>query len=1035
MSGRFNLSALAVRERQLTLFFLIVLAVAGALAFLRLGRAEDPAFTVRVAVVSAFWPGASAETMVRQVAEPIEKRLQDTADLYRLQTIARPGRVDVTVELQDFVPSREIEARFQILRKRMEDLARELPAGVRGPFVNDEFSDVYFTLLGLSAPGLPHRLLVEEAERLRDGLARIPGVAKAKLLGERPPRLFVELDTARLAAAGLDPETIAGAIAAANELAGAGLVETAGPRLVLEASGARLDPESLARVPVPVGGRVVPLGELATIRRGVEDPPSWLVRVRGADAVLLGVVMARGENGLALGQRIRAFLAEAERDLPAGFALERVTDQAEAIDRAVSLFETKFAIAVAVVMLVSFAAIGLRSGLVVGIAVPITLGATFVIMLALGMNLDRITLGALIIALGLLVDDAIIAIEMMLVKLEEGFDRVRAAAHAWTVTAAPMFWGTLATAIGFVPIGFARSGVGEYAGNIFWVVAIALLVSWVVAVVFSPVLGTLLLRAPSEAGAAPHDPYDTRLYRLWRALVRGCLANRAAVVVATLATLGLGIAGLAILVPKQFFPTSDRPEVLIGIQLPPGSSIAATEAVARRVEALVAEGPEVRSFATFVGAGAPRFFLALDPELPDPAFAKIVAITGSAAERDAVIGHVRQKIAEGAFPEARIRPTKLLYGPPVPWPVAFRVVGPDPQVLRALAEEVRAVMARRPDLADPHLDWGERGLELAFEADEERLRALGLGPADVARRLELALGGRVVSQARVGTRSVPIVLRADPSERRALEDLLVPLPGGRTVPLSQLGELVPRFGEPVIKRLDRAPFIRIQADPVGAQAPDVERAVWAELEGLRARLPAGYRLEMAGTLEQSARGDASIQRVQPIMLLLLLTAVMMQLRRFKGLLLVMATAPLGVIGATAGLLATGLPFGFVALLGLIGLSGILIRNTLILVQQLEDNRAHGMAPETALVEATVRRTRPVLLTALAAALAFVPLAFDTFWGPLAVVLIGGTAVGTLVTLLFLPALASLVLGIRPAPGGRPAPAAPAAWAGQPAAAE
>lgn len=1036
--GRFNLSALAVRERQLTLFFLILVAVAGALAFLRLGRAEDPAFTVRVMVVSALWPGASAETMVRQVADPIEKRLQDTADLYRLQTTARPGRVDIVLELQDYVPSREIEARFQVVRKRMEDLARELPKGVQGPYVNDEFSDVYFTLLGLSAPGLPHRLLVEEAERLRDGLARIPGVAKARILGERPPRLFVELDTTRLAAARLDPETVAAAIAAANDLAGAGLVETEGPRLRLEASGARLDPESLARVPVPVGGRVVPLGELATIRRGVEDPPTWLVRVGGEDAVLLGVVMARGENGLELDRRIAAFRAEVERSLPTGFVLTTVTDQGRAIERAVSLFETKFSVAVAVVMLVSFAAIGLRSGLIVGTAVPLTLGATFVVMLALAMNLDRITLGALIIALGLLVDDAIIAIESMLVKLEEGLDRAGAAAHAWTVTAAPMFWGTLATAIGFVPIGFARSGVGEYAGNIFWVVAIALLVSWLVAVVFTPVLGTLLLRAPGEAGAAPHDPYDTPLYRRWRALVRACVARRGIVLLATLAALALGAAGLAILVPKQFFPTSDRPEVLVSIQLPPGSSIAATEAVARRVEAAVAALPEVESFATFVGAGAPRFFLALDPELPDPAFAKIVAVTGSAAARDAVIRALRAKVAEGAFPEARVRVTTLLYGPPVPWPVAFRVVGPDPAVLRGLAEEVRRVMARHANLVEPHLDWGERGLELAFEAEEDRLRALGLGPLDVARRLELALSGRTVSEARVGTRRVPIVLRADPAERGALEDLPIAGPGGRTVPLAQLGRLVPRFAEPVIKRIDRAPYIRIQADPLGAQAPDLERAIWAELEGLRARLPEGYRLERAGTLEQSARADASIQKIQPIMLLLLLAAVMMQLRRFEGLLLVAATAPLGVIGATAGLLATGRPFGFVALLGLIGLAGILIRNTLILVQQLEDNRAQGMADEPALVEATVRRTRPVLLTALAAALAFVPLALDTFWGPLAVVLIGGTLVGTLVTLLFLPALASLVLGIRPAPGTRAAAGLPGGWAGaaaRPAAAE
>lgn len=1029
MSGRFNLSALAVRERQLTLFFAIVLAIAGALAFLRLGRAEDPAFTVRVAVVSAFWPGASAETMARQVGDPIEKRLQDTADLYRLQTIARPGRLDVTVELQDYVPSREIEGRFQVVRKRMEDLARELPAGVRGPFVNDEFSDVYFALLGLSAPAAPHRLLVDEAERLRDGLARLPGVAKAKLLGERPQRLFVEYDPVRLSTAGLDPEALAAAIAGANQSAGAGLLETAGPRLVLEASGTVLDPQSLASVPVRVGERTMPLGELATIRRGYEDPPAFLVRVNGEDAVLLGVVMARGENGLALGERIEAFLAEARAGLPAGFTLARVTDQSRAIERATRLFETKFAIAVAVVVLVSFLAIGARACVVVGTAVPLTLGVTLVIMLASGTSLDRVSLGALIIALGLLVDDAIIAIEMMLVKLEEGLERAAAAAHAWTVTAGPMFWGTLATAIGFVPIGFAKSGVGEYAGNIFWVVAIALLVSWLVAVVFTPVLGTLLLHAPTT----PHDPYDRPVYRIWRRIVEGCVRFRLSVVLATFAALVLAVVGLVRLVPEQFFPRSDRPEVLIGIQLPPGSSIAATLAAARKVEALVAARPEVEVFATFVGAGAPRFFLALDPELPDPAFAKIVAVTGNAEQRDRVIAALRERIAAGAVPEARVRATTLLYGPPVPWPVAFRVRGPDPDSLRPLAGEVRAVMAGHPNLLDPHLEGGERALDLAFEADEERLIELGLDRLTLARRLELVLSGREVAQARIGSRSVPIVLRADPASRGDLESLLVPLADGGAAPVAQLGRLAPRLVEPVIRRIDREPFIRVQADPVGAQAPDVERAIWAALAPLRERLPDGHRIETAGTVEQSQRGDASIRAVQPIMLLLLASAIMMQLRRFRGLLLVAATAPLGVIGATAGLLASGLPFGFVALLGLVGLSGILIRNTLVLVQQFEDNRARGLPAASALIEATVQRTRPVLLTALAAALAFVPLAFDTFWGPLAVVLIGGTLVGTLVTLLFLPALAATVLGIRLPTAARASPVT--TWVARPAAAE
>lgn len=931
-----------------------------------------------------------------------------------METTARPGRVDVLVEFEDFVPSRDVPERFAALRRKMDDLAPFLPRGVQGPFVNDEFSDVYFTLIGLSAPGLPQRLLVAEAERLRDGLARIPGVQKARLIGERPQRLFVDLDLERLAQFGISPAQVAEAIAAANAVAPAGVIETAGPRLVLRSGAERADPDALARVPITAAGRMVSLGEVARIRRGVEDPPTYLVRVRGEEAIVLGVVMARGENGLDLGKRLEAFLEEARRDLPVGLTLSRVTDQAEAIRRSVSLFEDKFLIALAVVMGVSILAIGLRAGLIVGIAVPATLGLTFLVMLGQGIALDRISLGALIIALGLLVDDAIIAIESMLVKLEEGWERARAAAHAWTVTAAPMFWGTLATAIGFIPIGFARSGVGEYAGNIFWVVAIALIISWVVAVTFTPMLGTLMLRAPKPR-AERHAPYDTRFYRAWRAVVQTMVRFRLSVVLATFVLLLAAGVALAAIVPKQFFPASDRPEVVVDIQLAPGASIAQTDAEARRVEAALADRPEVRSLSAYVGAGAPRFFLALNPEQPDPAFAKIIAVTGGATERETVIAALRRQVQDGAFPEARVRVTTLLFGPPVPWPVAFRVLGPDPVELRRIAEEVRAVMARNPLVLDPHLDWGQRAPEPRLVMEEERLSAFGLTAVEVARQIEGALSGSLVSEARIGTRSVAILLRGERRSAVDLESIPVLTPTGAAVPLAQLARIELGFVDPVLKRLDRQSVLRVQADPVGAQAPDVQSAIWRELAPLRAALSPGYRIEIAGTLEASARGDASIQALQPVMILLLLAVVMLQVRRFSGLLLVMATAPLGLIGAVAGLLATGKPFGFVALLGLIGLAGILIRNTLILVEQFRDNEAAGMGRHEALVEATVRRTRPVALTALAAVLAFIPLAFDVFWGPLAVVLIGGTAIGTLVTLLFLPALSALLLQIRPEP--------------------
>ncbi|RNE88857.1 efflux RND transporter permease subunit [Marichromatium sp. AB31] len=1012
--GRFNLSALAVRERSVTLFFILLTALVGLMAFLQLGRAEDPAFTVRVMVVSAQWPGASAQQMQDLVAEPLEKRIQEVAYFYKVETTARPGRVDLLVEFQDYTPSEEIPELYYQVRKRMQDAAPSLPAGVRGPFVNDEFSDVYFALYALAAPGLEPRLLVREAERVRDRLARVEGVQKARLLGERPQRFFVEFDHARLANLQLTPQAVMDALQAQNQLLPAGFVETEGPRLALRLDVGLRDPEEIRRVPLRVGGQLVSLGEVAEVRRGYEDPPEYLVRAGGEDAVLLGVVMRRGENGLELGARLDDFVARLEAELPLGITLTRLTDQADAIAHAVDLFQIKFLVAVGVVMLVSFVALGWRAGLVVGIAIPLTLGLTFLLMLIRGIDLDRVSLGALIIALGLLVDDAIIAIEMMLVKMEAGWDRLRAAAHAWTVTAAPMLSGTLVTAIGFVPIGFARSGVGEYAGNIFWVLAFALLVSWLVAVTFTPYLGSLLLADP-RPGKDHGEGYDGPLYQRLRALIRRCVGHKRLVVGFTFALLALAVAGLAGPVQKQFFPSSDRPEVLVDIYLPEGSSIGATDAVTRRVESVLAEAPGIASVSSYVGAGAPRFFLALNPELPNPAFAKLIVVAEDVAARDALIARLESHIAAGDFPEARVRVHRLLYGPPVIWPVTFRVVGPDPLQLRALADRVRALVASDPHTRGAHLDWDERVPVVRLALDPDRLRLIGLTPREIAQQMQYALTGIVATEIREDIRNVSLVLRGSQDQAvraEALADLTLKTLDGRTVPLAQAGSLSIGFEDPVLKRYNREPFIAVQAEVSGAQPPDVTMAIWSRLAELRATLPPGYRIDIGGAVEQSAKADASIQRVQPIMLALLLIVVMLQMRSFSGTLMVVATAPLGVIGATLALLVGDRPFGFVALLGMLGLAGILMRNTLILAQQIEVNLAAGMARADALIEATVRRTRPVVLTAVAAILAFLPLATDTFWGPLAYVLIGGILVGTAITLLFLPALYALWFRVR-----------------------
>jgi len=1013
-----NLSALAVRERAVTLFLLILSVLGGVYAFASLGRAEDPAFTVRVMQVNVAWPGATPEQLQRQVVDRLEKRIQEVEYLYRIETTIRAGMATLQVEFHDYTPQAKVPELFYQVRKRMWDAQRDMPAGVIGPLANDDFADVYFSLLALTAPGLPLDELVQEAERLRDQLQRIEGVHKALLIGERTQRVYVEFDTARLVNLGLSPQAIFEAIDASNRLVPAGRLETDGPRLHVRLDADLADPKALAQVPIRAGGKVLRLGDIATIRHGVEEPPSYLVRARGQDAVLIGIVMNKGENGLALGERLHAYLEREKAELPLGMELTQLTNQADAIAKAVDLFQIKFLVAVAVVMGVSMLAIGLRAGLIVGIAVPVTLGISFLVMKLMGINLDRITLGALIISLGLLVDDAIIAVEMMLVKLEEGWDRVRAAAHAWNVTAAPMLFGTLVTVAGFLPIGFARSGVGEYAGNIFWVLGISLIVSWLVAVVFAPYLGVKLLRSVPVGQQHDHaNLYQTPNYRRLRALVAWCVVHRKTVVAATVGLLVLSAVGMATVVQKQFFPSSDRPEVLVSVYLPHGTSVAVTDQTVHKLEAILSPMPEVKTLSAYVGAGAPRFFISANPEPPNPAFGKLIVVAHDEHARDTIIETLNRHIREGEFPEARVRVARLLYGPPVAWPVQFRVFGPDPNTVRAIGYRVRDIMAANPHVVDAHLEWDERVPVLHLQADLERLRLMGLTPQDVAQQLQLLLDGVPVTQLRRDTRSVDLIARGAQGTQRldvaSLSALELLNRDGRKIPVTQLGQLAVHYEEPVIKRYNREPFVAVQAEVHGAQPNDVTAAVWKALQPLRAELPDGYRVAIGGSVEQSEKANASIQKLQPVMVALMLIFIMLQMRSFAGTFMVLATAPLGLIGAVLALLVFNQPFGFVALLGLTGLAGILMRNTLILTQQVADNFEAGMKAFDGVVEAAVQRARPVVLTALAAVLAFVPLTQDSFWGPLAYVLIGGVAVGTLITLLFVPALYALWFRIRP----------------------
>ncbi len=1002
-----NLSALAVRERSTTLFFILLSIVAGIYAFMSLGRAEDPPFTIRAMVVTALWPGASTEQMQEQVVDRLEKRIQEVEYMYRIETNVRPGRADIQIEFQDYSPTNRVPDLLYQVRKRMLDEAPKLPRGVIGPIVNDDFADVYFTMIALTAPGLPMRELTRDAEAIRDRLQLIEGVHKALVMGERTERVYVEFDNARLINLGISPEVLLDAIDANNRLIPAGQIQTAGQRVYVRLDADLADPEQLAAMPLRIGNRLLRLGDLATIRRGYEDPPSYLIRAFNQDSVILGVVMQKGENGLKVGERLQSFIENERTKLPLGMSMTQLTNQAKAIASAVNLFQIKFLVAMAVVMAVSVLAIGLRAGLVVGIAIPVTLGLTFLMMKIAGINLDRITLGALIIALGLLVDDAIISIEMMIVKMEQGWDRVRAASHAWTATAAPMLFGTLVTVAGFIPVGFAQSSVGEYTGNIFWVLGFALLLSWLVAVTFTPYLGVRLLPDFKQGHHNAAEIYNTTAYKKLRAVITYCVTHRKTVVFATVGLLVLSILGMIGPVQKQFFPSSDRLEILISVYMPQGTSIEATDKTAKKIEAILAKTPGVSTLSAYIGGGAPRFFISANPEMPDPAFAKIIAVAEDVASRDAIMATLLQHVNNGEFPEARVRVSRLLFGPPVIWPVAFKVVGADPLELRRIAYQVRDVMAKNPNIIDQNLEWDERAPAIHLEMDLDRLRLIGLTPRDVAQQLQFQLDGVAVTELRQDIRTVELRargLRSDVSPEGLIE---IKTQDGRKVPLTQLGKLRIKYEDPIIKRTNRENFIAVRADVIGAQAPDVTWVLWSQLESVRNALPEGYRIEVAGSVEQSGKADASIQKMQPLMVAIMLIFIMLQMRSFAGTFMVVATAPLGLIGAVLALLLFGQPFGFVALLGLIGLAGILMRNTLILTQQIADNFDDGMPGLDAVVEAAVQRARPVILTALAAALAFVPLTMDSFWGPLAYVLIGGVSVGTVITLLFVPALYAL----------------------------
>lgn len=1011
--SRMNLSAWALQHRALTLFAMIALAAGGAFSYFSLGRAEDPAFTIKQMVVLVDWPGASPEEMARQVTDPIERKLEDLAHLDNTTSQTQPGHAVVTVTFRDDTLPKDVPGLFYQVRKKIGDITPNLPQGVQGPYFNDEFGDTYSIVYALTGDGFSLPELKHVAEDIREQLIGVPNLGKVILVGQQDERINIEVSYLKLAQLGLSLNDVFSAIRQENGVVASGFVDTAHDRIRVRTHPSVDGPAALAALPIQAHGRLLRLGDLATISRGTIDPPNSTMRVNGQPALGLGISMADGGNILDLGHRIATRLTEIQPNLPLGVHLTRLNDQSAVVAADIDDFQESFIEALAIVLLVSFISLGWRTGIVVAISVPLVLAGVFISMKLLGIDLQRISLGAMVIALGLLVDDAIIAVETMTVKLEQGWDRMRAGSFAYTSTAFPMLTGTLVTAAGYLPVGLAASSTGEYTQDIFRVVGLALILSWFVAVLFVPFLGAALLPTP-KPHAVHHDVYDSPLYRRFRAMVAWCVRRRWMVIGLTVAAFAVSIAGFT-KVPNQFFPASDRLEILIDVRLPEGASFANTAGTVHKLETLLSAQPGIASFAAYTGTGTPRFFLAFAPELDQPNYAQFVINTKSIPDRERLLATLTQLTDEGpsgGFADVRLRASRLELGPPVGYPVQFRVIGPDPMALRRIAALVRTAIATSPHLRNISDNWGALGKQVSITVDQDKARLLGVSSTDVANTLQTLQQGATITQYREGTDLIPVIARAIPTERQDLGgigDVTIPVagdrPGSRSVPLAQIATIDWGLEQPVVWRRNRTPMLLVRADTrPGIQAPVATAEVLPALDPIKASLPAGYRIETAGAVEESAKGSASINKVMPLMLVVMLTLLMVQMQSFSRMAMVLLTAPLGLIGVTSALLITGAPFGFVATLGFIALAGIIMRNSVILVDQIEQDIAAGSPPAIAIVEATIRRSRPIILTAAAAILALVPLAFSVFWGPMAIAIMGGLVSATILTLCFVPAL-------------------------------
>ncbi|MGY3868004.1 efflux RND transporter permease subunit [Aeromonas crassostreae] len=1027
----FNLTQWALNHRAVVLFLLILITVAGTLGFGKLGQLEDPNFSVPSMTAMVAWPGATAQQLQDEVLNRMEKKFEQLDHFEKVVTFSRQGFGGMTISVKGGTPKADQQEAWYQARKKLADLELELPDGVVGPIFNDEFGDVYGLIYAVKGDGVSLADLADQAEIIKRNLLKVPMVNKIDLLGKQAEKIYIEFSHERLAALGIQPAQIMAALKSQNAILPAGSLDTASDRIYVRVSGQFRHLDDIRNLPIAAGGRVIKLGDFTTVHQGYEDPQSYSIRHNGQQVLMLGVVMTDDGNIVQLGEALEASVAKIQNELPYGLDLELIADQPTTVKEAVWDFERALMEALVIVVIVSLLSLGWRPGLVVALSVPLVLGMVAIVMLGMGWNLERISLGSLIIALGLLVDDAIIALEMMIVKMEAGWDKVKAASYSYQATAMPRLSGALITVAAFMPVGFAQSTTGEYAGGIFWIVGAAVVLSWICSGMFTPYLAVKML--PDNLGHHHEgaDPYDTKGYRRLRGWIEAAIARRWLVIGVTFGALVLAVLGMK-LVPQQFFPDSTRPELIVELRVKEGASFAATSEQVQRMEQVLAKDDDVRFFTAYTGAGAPRFSLSLTPELPNPGYAQFVVMTKDLEARERLRSRLMAMAGE-QFPQTWVRVTRLELGPPVGFPVQFRIVGPDTQVVRTLARQVEQVVASNPQTRDVQLDWNDPVRTLGVQLDQEKVRALGLSPAEVAMATQSLMQGATLTQLRDGEELIDVVARTIPSERldvETLENINLYTAQGTVVSLSQIATVRHEQEEPVLWRRNRDMAITVRADVVdGAQGVSVTKAILPMLKEIEGNLPSGYRIDVGGSVEESDKANDSLVAVAPVMLItiLLILILMLQLQSFSLMTMVLLTAPLGLIGVVAALLLFQSPLGFVAILGIIALCGMIMRNSVILIDQIQIETASGRDPWSAVVEAAVMRARPVMLTAAATVLAMVPLTHSVFWGPMAIAIMGGLTIATLLTIFFVPSL--YAAWFRIAPVGHDSARAPEAQAG------